>query len=163
MDDIIQCLQKKELISSKNNRIHNTLTIIFKDPVTDSLRSQYYAKFRSLVNQSLEALIRQIKGMVCNKQDSDNLVSTLLKLKSVLDTKLQLTAEEQHQKDQILHKMFIENENTEQKLFALRKDIEDGQRRFHSLLNNKLELIESHRNRISQINEKTGSYLNTQM
>lgn len=80
-----------------------------------------------------------------------------------MEAKLQLTAEEELQKDRMLYKMFLDNEKFENKTSDLRQERTEGQDKFDDLLNSKLEIIESHRSFIDDATERTRSYLNTQM
>lgn len=80
-----------------------------------------------------------------------------------MEAKLQLTAEEELQKDRMLYKMFLDNEKFEHKTSDLRKERTEGQDKFDDLLNSKLEVIESHRSFIDDATERTRSYLNTEM
>lgn len=86
-----------------------------------------------------------------------------MKLKYLMDAKLRLTALEDNQKKQMIHKMFQDDEKIKRKIFDLRKDIENCQNRFDDLVKQKLELIEKRRKEIDELNERCGSHLNSEM
>lgn len=89
--------------------------------------------------------------------------STIIRLKFVMDAKLQLTAEEEQQKDRMLYRMYLDNEKIAVKTTDLRTEREEGEQKFDSLIKAKLEIIESHRSTINEANEKNRSYLNSEM
>lgn len=100
---------------------------------------------------------------LCNGEEYSHLKSTLIRLKFVMDAKLQLTAEEEQEKDRMLFKMFLDNEKIEQKTTELRKEREEGEEKFDTVLKSKLEIIEGHRAFIEEANERNRSYLNSEM
>lgn len=96
-------------------------------------------------------------------EEYDNLRASLTQLKHIMDAKLQLTAEEELLKDRMLYRMYLDNEKVELKTAELRREREEGEGKFDNLLKTKLEIIDNHRSFINDANEKTRSYLNTQM
>lgn len=66
-------------------------------------------------------------------------------------------------KEQMIHKMFQDDEKIQQKILDLRLAIEKDQNKFDDLVQQKLSLIENRRLEIDDLNERCCSYLNSEM
>lgn len=125
-----------------------------------SLRSQEYNRYRTLTYQCLSGLLDSDD---IKRPEHDHLKNIFSRLQIIIDAKLLLTAEEDILKDQMVHKMYLDNEKIESKADEIKKEREVGETKFDNLLQTKLEVIDKHRRFINESNETVRSQLNAEM
>lgn len=74
-----------------------------------------------------------------------------------------MTAEEEAAKTLMVHKMYLDNEKIELKINELRRERQESEIKFDSLLKSKLAIIDGHRAFINEANDRTVSALNVEM
>lgn len=91
------------------------------------------------------------------------LLSTLEKLKEIMECKLRLTDKEDYLKRQMLQEMSEENSKVEKKIGDLRGEIVEGQSRFDVAFQNKIKIIEDQRLYQANFKEQLRFQLNKEM